>query len=108
LEVGIIGNPTWVTNSHQGKKESLNLPSKSNVYHLRGIDALTGKSNFDISEFITISLLKALNGCRGGISFLLKNSVIRNIISKQVLNCLLLNALADERIYPFGMIRKIF
>lgn len=83
LNLAIIGNPPWVTNSHQGKFESDNAPKKSNIYNLNGIDAITGKSNFDISEFITLSLLEKLGKCKGGISFLLKNSVIRNIISKQ-------------------------
>ncbi|MDE7418769.1 MAG: SAM-dependent methyltransferase, partial [Muribaculaceae bacterium] len=81
--IGIIGNPPWVTNSHQGKYDSDNTPLKSNIYDLKGIDAITGKSNFDISEYITLSLLEQFGSCNGGISFLLKNSVIRNIIYKQ-------------------------
>lgn len=79
----VIGNPPWVTNSQQGKSSSLNLPAKSNAYRLRGIDAITGKSNFDISEFITLQMLKLSQANRGGISLLLKNSVIRNILTKQ-------------------------
>jgi len=82
--IAIIGNPPWVTNSHQGKFDSKNVPAKTNKYHLKGIDALTGKSNFDISEHIVLSLLCVFDSCNGGISILLKNSVIRNIISKQL------------------------
>ena len=78
--MAVIGNPPWVTNSRQGKNNSLNVPSKSNIYGLKGIDAITGKSNFDISEFITLQLLHLSQLNRGGISFLLKNSVIRNIL----------------------------
>ncbi len=81
--LAIIGNPPWVTNSSQGKNNSLNIPHKQNHFGLKGIDAITGKSNFDISEYITLSLLKLSQHNRGGISFLLKNSVIRNILSKQ-------------------------
>lgn len=81
--MAVIGNPPWVTNSRQGKNNSLNVPSKSNIYGLKGIDAITGKSNFDISEFITLQLLHLSQLNRGGISFLLKNSVIRNILVKQ-------------------------
>lgn len=81
--VGIIGNPPWVTNSQQGRNKSNNLPTKINSYGLKGIEAITGKSNFDISEYITILLLKLSHMNDGGISFLLKNSVIRNIIEKQ-------------------------
>ncbi|MDE5643704.1 MAG: SAM-dependent methyltransferase [Muribaculaceae bacterium] len=81
--MAVIGNPPWVTNSRQGKNNSLNVPSKSNIYGLKGIDAITGKSNFDISEFITLQLLHLSQLNSGGISFLLKNSVIRNILVKQ-------------------------
>lgn len=81
--LAIIGNPPWVTNSVQGKTNSQNVPFKLNSFGLKGIDAITGKSNFDISEYITLSLLKISKEAKGGISLLLKNSVIRNIIYKQ-------------------------
>ena len=81
--IAVIGNPPWVTNSSQGKNNSTNIPSKKNIYGLKGIDAITGKSNFDISEYITLYLLKLAQMNNGGISFLLKNSVIRNILVKQ-------------------------
>lgn len=81
--LAVIGNPPWVTNSTQGKNSSHNIPLKSNVYGLKGIDAITGKSNFDISEYITLKLLQLSQINHGGISFLLKNSVIRNILIKQ-------------------------
>lgn len=81
--LAIIGNPPWVTNSRQGKNNSKNVPFKQNNYKLKGIDAITGKSNFDISEYITLHLLGLAQLNKGGISFLLKNSVIRNILSKQ-------------------------
>lgn len=83
LNLAIIGNPPWVTNSRQGRNNSDNIPLKKNIYGLKGIDAITGKSNFDISEYITLELLKVSQHNRGGISFLLKNSVIRNILMKQ-------------------------
>ncbi len=82
--LAIIGNPPWVTNSRQGKYNSHNVPSKRNSYGLKGIDAITGKSNFDISEYITLHLLNLSQTSKGGISFLLKNSVIRNILVKQM------------------------
>ena len=81
--IAIIGNPPWVTNSNQGRNNSDNVPLKSNLYGLKGIDAITGKSNFDISEYITIHLLRLSQLSSGGMSFLLKNSVIRNIVTKQ-------------------------
>lgn len=82
-KLAIIGNPPWVTNSRQGKADSRNIPIKQNNYGLKGIDAITGKSNFDISEYMTSHLLGLSQSNNGAISFLLKNSVIRNIVSKQ-------------------------
>lgn len=81
--LAIVGNPPWVTNSRQGKSNSQNIPLKQNSYGLKGIDAITGKSNFDISEYITLHLLGLAQLNNGGITFLLKNSVIRNILTKQ-------------------------
>lgn len=81
--LAILGNPPWVTNSTQGRNNSNNLPIKRNSFGLKGLDAVTGKSNFDISEYITLELLKLSQINNGGISFLLKNSVIRNILVKQ-------------------------
>ena len=82
--LALLGNPPWVTNSRQGRFESGNIPVKKNEAGLRGIDAITGRSNFDISEFIILKLLDMAENCRGGISILLKNSVVRNLVSKQV------------------------
>lgn len=81
--MAVIGNPPWVTNSTQGKNNSKNIPFKSNISRLKGIDAITGKSNFDISEHIALKFLRLSEFNNGGMSFLLKNSVIRNIIIKQ-------------------------
>lgn len=81
--LAILGNPPWVTNSTQGRNNSNNIPVKRNSFGLKGLDAITGKSNFDISEYITLRLLELSQFNKGGISFLLKNSVIRNILTKQ-------------------------
>src|SRR3989338_6255468 len=48
----VIGNPPWVTNSQLGQLQSKNLPTKYNFKRMKGLDALTGKSNFDISEWM--------------------------------------------------------
>ena len=45
----IIGNPPWVTNSKLGSLNSSNLPKKSNFKNQNGLDAMTGKGNFDIA-----------------------------------------------------------
>lgn len=72
----IIGNPPWATNSNL----SYNLPPKCNFKGLRGIDALTGASNFDICEYIILQLLGKYKGTDSVICMLCKTSVARNII----------------------------
>ncbi|MBM2813930.1 MAG: hypothetical protein HW421_692 [Ignavibacteria bacterium] len=85
-EILIIGNPPWVTNSKLGSINSKNLPDKSNFKNHNGLDAMTGKGNFDIGESITLKMLKAFHNYKGAIAFLIKNSVIKNIIYDQKLH----------------------
>lgn len=76
----IIGNPPWVTNSQLGRLESNNLPVKSNFKGLKGIEALTGNSNFDITEYIWIKLIQELVCEKPTIALLCKTSVARNVL----------------------------
>lgn len=85
-EILIIGNPPWVTNSDLGLINSSNLPKKSNFKNHKGLDAITGKGNFDIAEYIVLQILNACHNKNGILAILLKNSVIRNIISEQKQN----------------------
>jgi hypothetical protein len=82
-EILILGNPPWVTNSKLSTLQSNNLPQKSNFKKFNGIDAITGKGNFDIGEYITLMMFDAFQNNKGHIAFLVKNSVIKNIISDQ-------------------------
>jgi 16S rRNA A1518/A1519 N6-dimethyltransferase RsmA/KsgA/DIM1 with predicted DNA glycosylase/AP lyase activity len=75
-----IGNPPWVTNSELSAAESLNLPEKTNIKNLRGIEAITGKSNFDITEYIIIKLLEEFISYKTVFAFLCKTSVARNVL----------------------------
>ena len=79
-ELLIIGNPPWVTNSALGVMDSKNLPKKSNFKRQKGLDAMTGKGNYDIAEYITIDLLQNFGKCKGNMAFLVKNTVIKNIV----------------------------
>lgn len=79
----IIGNPPWVTNSKLSILNSSNLPQKTNFKNHNGIDAITGKGNFDIAEFITLMMIKSFQHQSGNIALLVKNSVIKNIIHSQ-------------------------
>jgi len=79
----IIGNPPWVTNSKLGSLNSSNLPKKSNFKNQNGLDAMTGKGNFDIAEYITLMLLDAFQTHNGYLALLVKNSVVKNIVFDQ-------------------------
>jgi len=79
----IIGNPPWVTNSKLGSLNSSNLPKKSNFKNQNGLDAMTGKGNFDIAEFITLMLLDAFQTHSGHLALLVKNTVVKNIVFDQ-------------------------
>jgi len=76
----ILGNPPWITNSELGSLNSDNLPEKSNIKNLDSLDALTGKSNFDISEYIILMILDAFSKKDGYLAMLVKNTVIKNLV----------------------------
>lgn len=79
----IIGNPPWVTNKELSEIDSENLPQKSNFKKVKGLEAITGKGNFDISEFICYQIIEAFGQNDARFSFLVKNSVVKNIIYEQ-------------------------
>ncbi|MGB3637230.1 MAG: SAM-dependent methyltransferase [Rivularia sp. (in: cyanobacteria)] len=76
----VIGNPPWVTNSQLGRLGSNNLPIKKNFKGLKGIEALTGHSNFDITEYIWIKLIQELVFEKPTIALLCKTGVARNVL----------------------------
>ena len=77
-DVLILGNPPWVTSAELGVLDSDNLPRKHNLKALNGLDALTGKSNFDLNESILLRMLEVFGARRGTLALLCKNSVIKN------------------------------
>ena len=82
-DILVIGNPPWVTNSKLGSLNSSNLPTKTNFKKHSGLDAMTGKGNFDIAEFITLTMIEIFQNMNGHLLFLVKNSVIKNIVFDQ-------------------------
>ena len=76
----VTGNPPWVTNAILGSLGSRNLPEKRNFKGLSGIEALTGKSNFDVSEWMILRLLAALQRRRATVAVLCKTAVARRVI----------------------------
>lgn len=77
----IIGNPPWVTNSELTTLNGQNLPQKSNFQQFSGLEAMTGKSNFDISEWMLIHLLEQLKGRQATLAMLCKTSVARRVLA---------------------------
>lgn len=78
----VVGNLPWVTVSQLSSLESKNIPKKVNIKGLTGFDALTGKSNFDIAEYISLLLMHELNQLTkpSTLAVLVKNIVAQNIM----------------------------
>jgi hypothetical protein len=79
----VIGNPPWVTNSQIGRIEGSNLPDKTNFQNHRGIDAITGKSNFDISESMLNKTIELITDRQATLAMLCKKSVARKVLHNQ-------------------------
>lgn len=77
----IIGNPPWVTNAAVGTIGGSNLPAKSNFQRHQGLDAITGKSNFDISEWMIRRLVDTFVSNECTIALLCKTAVARKVLS---------------------------
>ena len=76
----VIGNFPWVTNSQQGMIGGANLPEKLNFQNRNGFDAMTGKSNFDISEWMLIQVGNWLHNRKGYLAMLCKTAVARKFL----------------------------
>jgi hypothetical protein len=76
----ILGNLPWVTNSAVAAMDGTNIPVKENFLGLRGLAARTGKSNFDISEWMLIRLVRALRGREATIAMLCKTATARKFL----------------------------
>lgn len=81
-QILVIGNPPWVTNSTLSSLGSDNLPIKANFKGLKGIDAITGASNFDICEYIILQLINEYRESNTVIAMLCKTSVARNVFKE--------------------------
>lgn len=94
----VIGNPPWVCNSELGSIGGANLPAKSNTAGTRGIEAITGKSNFDVSEWMISRLLNALQGRCATLAMLCKTSVARKVLAQAWRDGLSINGATMSRI----------
>jgi methylase of polypeptide subunit release factors len=99
----IIGNPPWVTNSELSSLESNNLPQKVNFQNYSGLDAITGASNFDISEWMLIKIFEWVRTRNATVAMLCKTAVARKVLLHEWKNnpescqakIFLINAMAD-------------
>ena len=76
----IVGNPPWVTSADIGRLKGSNLPEKSNFQKYTGFEAVTGKANFDISEWMLIQNLKWISEHNGCLAMLCKTAVARKLL----------------------------
>jgi len=76
----VIGNPPWVTSAQLGLFGSANLPQKTNFKGLNGLAARTGKSNFDVSEWMLLRLIQALENRQATFAVLCKSAVARRVL----------------------------
>ena len=63
---------------------------KSNFQRHNGLDAITGKANFDISQWMLIRLLEAISGPQGTLAMLCKSSVARKTLRHAWQNAIML------------------
>ncbi|MGH7596389.1 MAG: SAM-dependent methyltransferase, partial [bacterium] len=77
----VLGNFPWVTNSQLGVIDGTNLPEKTNFQRHRGLNAITGKSNFDISEWMLMQAAGWLQRRQGYLAMLCKTAVARKLLN---------------------------
>jgi len=80
-ELLVIGNPPWVTSAGLGAIGGTNHPCKSNFQAHSGFDAMTGKANFDISEYMMLEMLRWFRGRNGTLALLCKTAVARKVLA---------------------------
>ncbi|MFM8899554.1 MAG: hypothetical protein ACKOF9_06345 [Burkholderiales bacterium] len=77
----IVGNFPWVTSATQGAIGGNNMPVKSNFLGFNGFDAISGKANFDISEWMLLDVLRWLSPRGGDVAMLVKTAVARKVLA---------------------------
>ena len=77
----VLGNFPWVTSATQGAIGGANMPAKSNFQGHNGFDAISGKANFDISEWMLLEVLRWFDGRSGDIAMLVKTAVARKVLA---------------------------
>ena len=79
----VIGNPPWVTNSALASAGAANRPDRQNHAGARGIDAMTGSSNFDLAESVWLKVLgEHVDGESVVVAFVCKVQVARRVLER--------------------------
>lgn len=78
----VVGNPPWVTISELGALAGANAPSRRTDPGVRGLAAMTGKSNFDVAEWILREACDWGQGRPRLIAMLCKSSVARKVLKR--------------------------
>ncbi len=76
----VVGNPPWVTAAALTRLKASTIAPRSNVKRLRGLEARTGSSNFDLAESIWLKLAIELADESPTIAMLCKTSVARALL----------------------------
>lgn len=84
----IVGNPPWVTNAAITASGGTNLPSKQTQQGFNGLEAMTGKSNFDLSEAILQRLLERISRTENMLAMIVKTAVARKLLQYASRKCL--------------------
>lgn len=80
-DVLVLGNFPWVTNATQGTIGGENLPEKTNFLGFNGFDAISGKANFDISEWMLIEVIRWFSSRNGALAMLVKTATARKVLA---------------------------
>ncbi len=80
-DVLVLGNPPWITSAALGALGSANVPAKRNRDGAPGLDALTGKANFDLAEAVVLRMLEEMKG-RGTLAMLVKMKTAQHVLAR--------------------------
>ncbi len=76
----VVGNPPWVTTAGLSAVRGTNAPARTNP-GLRGVDAITGRANFDISEWMLRHLIVRIDERDATLAMLCKTAVARKLLA---------------------------
>lgn len=78
----VLGNPPWVASSEMTQMGGFNRP-RPDVALSGGVSAISGASNFDVSEWLLVTLIGSLPDApsRSGMAMLVKTGTARKAIS---------------------------